>query len=215
MKIFEAIRNDNLDDVIACVEKNPACVNAVAPMKPNDTKGMSPLQVAVTTGWHRKIAWYLLEHGADVNFIESPKHRKTLANPVFFDVALVAVYNARRYELDEQSNTYRLIHSKEDADEAFDFLKAVGEHGADLSKTDYFNNGVISRVLFAANRVYPDPKYPRIKPSEEQNEDLLRIFKYLLDSGAEKNTVSSYAKKTNQEIYCTEPIWDLVKVFYD
>lgn len=127
LTIFNAIRNNSLDDVIACIDKDPACVNAIAPTKPNDTKGMSPLQVSVTTGWHRKIAWYLLSRGADVNYMESPK----------------------------------------------------------------------------------------IKSSEEQDEDLLRIFKFLLDSGAEKNTVSSYAKKNNQEIYCTEPIWSLVKKNYE
>ena len=85
MKIFEAIRNNSLEQVVACVEADPACVNAIAPKKPNDTKGMSPLQVALTTGWHRKIAWYLLEHGADVNFIEPPEIRKTAAHPAFFD----------------------------------------------------------------------------------------------------------------------------------
>lgn len=51
MKIFEAIRNNSLEQVVACVETDPACVNAIAPEKPNDTKGMSPLQATLTTGW--------------------------------------------------------------------------------------------------------------------------------------------------------------------
>ena len=68
--IFEAIRNDDFELVKALVEEDPSVVNSEAPKKPADIKGMSPLQVAVTTGWHRKIAWYLLEHGADVNHIE-------------------------------------------------------------------------------------------------------------------------------------------------
>ena len=141
MKIFEAIRNNSLEQVVACVEADPACVNAIAPKKPNDTKGMSPLQATLTTGWHRKIAWYLLEHGADVNFIEPPEIRKTAAHPAFFDAAAVAVYNARRYE---------------------------------------------------------------------RNEDLLRIFAFLLEQGAEKSTFSSYARKTSTELYRGEPIWKLV-----
>ena len=55
MKIFEAIRNNSLEQVVACVEADPACVNAIALKKPNDTKGMSPLQATLTTGWHRKM----------------------------------------------------------------------------------------------------------------------------------------------------------------
>ncbi len=210
MKIFEAIRNDDLEQVVACVEADPACVNAIAPRKPNDTKGMSPLQVALTTGWHRKIAWYLLEHGADVNFIEPPKIRKVLADPAFFDAAKVAVHNARRYERNEDESGYHRVHSREDADEAFAFLKAVVEHGADLKKTDYYGNGVISCVVFEAGCVYPDPKYPNRKPSKEQDEDLLRIFAFLLERGAEKSTFSTYARKTTAELYRGEPIWKLV-----
>ena len=118
MKIFEAIRNNSLEQVVACVEADPACVNAIAPKKPNDTKGMSPLQAALTTGWHRKIAWYLLEHGADVNFIEPPEIRKTAAHPAFFDAAAVAVYNARRYERNEDESGYHRVHTKEDVDGA-------------------------------------------------------------------------------------------------
>ena len=71
MKIFEAIRNNSLEQVVACVEADPACVNAIAPKKPNDTKGMSPLQAALTTGWHRKIAWYLLEQCAEKSTFSS------------------------------------------------------------------------------------------------------------------------------------------------
>ena len=210
MKIFEAIRNNSLEQVVACVEADPACVNAIAPKKPNDTKGMSPLQATLMTGWHRKIAWYLLEHGADVNFIEPPEIRKTAAHPAFFDAAAVAVYNARRYERNEDESGYHRVHTKEDADEAFAFLKAVAEHGADLKKTDYYGNGVISRILFEAGCVYPDPKYPKFKPSREQDEDLLRIFAFLLEQGAEKSTFSSYARKTSTELYRGEPIWKLV-----
>lgn len=210
MTIFDAIRNDDFEKVKALVEADPSCVNTIAPKKPVDTKGMSPLQVAVTTGWHRKIAWYLLEHGADVNFIEPKEIQRYQADPVLFDVAQVAVLNARRIELDKATNEYQMKHTKEDADEAFAFLKAVVEHGADLKKTDYYNNGVISRILFAANSIYPNPKYTGLKHSDEQDEDLLRIFNFLIESGAERQTVSSHAKKNNTQMYSNEPIWTLV-----
>lgn len=207
--LFDAIRNDDLEQVIACVETEPACVNAVAPKKPLDTKGMSPLQVALTTGWHRKIAWYLLEHGADVNFMEPPELRKIQAEPVFFDVVQVAIRNARRWELNEETDEYRLMHAKEDADEAFAFLKAVVERGADLKATDHYNNVVMTRALYAACCVYPDPRYRGFRHSEEQDEDLLRIFRYLVEQGAELQPKPWGYKKTVMEIY-RETVWPLV-----
>ena len=182
--------------------------------KPADTKGMPPLQAALATGWHKEIAWYLLEHGADVNYIEGKEWKQPQTDPAFFDAAQAAIYNARRYERDKETEEYKLVHSKEDADEAFEFLKAVIEHGADLKKTDYYNNGVISRVLFAANDVYPHPRYPGRRRSAEQDEDLLRIFNYLIEQGAEKETISLFAKKSTSEIYKDEPIWELFGQFY-
>lgn len=210
MNIFDAIRNDDFEKVKAFIEADPSKVNAVAPLKPADTKRMSPLQVALTTGWHRKIAWYLLEKGADVNYIEPPDHCLNSARPVICDAAEVAVRNARRIEKDEETGEYRMIHSKEDADEAFAFLKAVVEHGADLKKTDYYNNGVMSKAIFAADCTYPDPRYTGRKHCDEQDEDLLRIFHFLINSGADRDTVSSCAKKTCAQIYADHPVWALV-----
>ena len=65
---FGAIRADELEAVSSMLAADPALVNIPAPKKPTDTRGMSPLQAALCTGWHRDIAWFLLEHGADVNF---------------------------------------------------------------------------------------------------------------------------------------------------
>ena len=209
MDIFEAIRNDSLEQVKACVRSDPSCVNAVAPKRPLETRGMSPLQVAVTTGWHREIAWFLLEHGADVNSIEGNEWKQPQADPAFFDVAQVAVHNARRYERNPETNEYRLVHGQEDADESFAFLQAVVEQGADLKMTDEYGNGVISRVLFAANTVYPAPGYPGRRRSAEQDEDLLRIFRYLIERGAERETISTVSKTNNTEMYRNEPIWAL------
>lgn len=63
---FGAIRADELETVSSMLAADPALVNIPAPKKPADTRGMSPLQAALCTGWHRDIAWFLLEHGADV-----------------------------------------------------------------------------------------------------------------------------------------------------
>ena len=69
--IFTLIKEDNLQAVKEMVKKDPELVNAMAPKKPADTKGMSPLQVSLCAGWHRDIADFLLDNGADVNYMES------------------------------------------------------------------------------------------------------------------------------------------------
>lgn len=44
---------------LSLIEEQPELVLEVAPEKPAETMGMSPLQVALNTGWHREIAWFL------------------------------------------------------------------------------------------------------------------------------------------------------------
>lgn len=64
IRIFDAIRADDLAEVKAILAEDPSAVNAIAPKRPLDTRGMSPLQVSLCTGRHKKIAWLLLESGA-------------------------------------------------------------------------------------------------------------------------------------------------------
>ena len=64
IRIFDAIRADDLAEVKAILGEDPSAVNAIAPKRPLDTRGMSPLQVSLCTGRHKKIAWLLLESGA-------------------------------------------------------------------------------------------------------------------------------------------------------
>ena len=81
IQIFDVIRADDFEQVKAIIEKDPSAVNAVAPKRPLDTRGMSPLQVSLCTGRHKRIAWLLLESGADKNNISAyskKAHPRTL-----------------------------------------------------------------------------------------------------------------------------------------
>ena len=139
IKIFEAIRDDDFETVKNIITTDPSAINAIAPKRPLDTRGMSPLQVSLCTGRHKKIAWLLLESGANVNYIPDKKWAEE-ARPVLFDVVNAAVWNARRYSWDGKSTEPLLLewkHTKKKSDDAFTFLRRMLELGADVSVTYY------------------------------------------------------------------------------
>lgn len=82
-RIFDAIRANDFEEVKLIITDCPSAVNAIAPKRPLETRGMSPLQVSLCTGRHKKIAWFLLENGADVNYIPDRKWAEE-ARPVLF-----------------------------------------------------------------------------------------------------------------------------------
>lgn len=56
--IFDCIRENDIEKSEKLVENDETIVNSIAPQKPYDTRGMSPFQVLLCTGWHRKIKQY-------------------------------------------------------------------------------------------------------------------------------------------------------------
>lgn len=52
--IFDAIKSNDFEKIKRMVEAQPELAKAIAPKKPTETMGMSPLQVALNTGWHRE-----------------------------------------------------------------------------------------------------------------------------------------------------------------
>ena len=114
--IFKAIKEDDFEEVKRLIEEQPELVRAVTPKKPTEMMGMSPLQVALNTGWHRQIAWFLLENGADVNYMADPEYKlygSSVGYPVLFDAVCSAVRNARRYVQDPKTGEFRWVHTKE------------------------------------------------------------------------------------------------------
>ncbi len=216
--IFKAIKEDDFDEVKRLVKGEPELARAVAPKKPAETMGMSPLQVALNTGWHREIAWFLLENGADVNYMAGPEYKlygSSVGYPVLFDAVCSAVRNARRYVQDPKTREFRWVHTKEEAEMSFGFLKRMIELGADVNKTDYDGRNSLMEAIAEANKLCPivNPETGRLYESlpitPEMTEDLSRIFKLLIDSGADRNNRSAYSKKTIREHYCAETIWQI------
>lgn len=219
-RIFAAIRDNDIEKVKALLKEDPTRVNAVAPKKPTDTTAMSPLQVALCTGWHRKIAWYLLENGADVNYCGEKSVCKE-SYPVLFDAVNTAIWNARRYEWDG-ADINRLVwkHTKEDADEAYRLLHAMLARGADANQTDHYGRNSLMQAVFEASCLCPVKNaetggyYPGRVITPEMTGDLRRVFRLLIEYGADRSNVSSYSKKSIREHYEAESVWQICGVFW-
>ncbi|MBO4410161.1 MAG: ankyrin repeat domain-containing protein, partial [Spirochaetales bacterium] len=69
-KLFLAIRHEDLQQVKDIISKNPDLIHCTAKLPPKKDDGQSPLQVALKTG-NFDIADYLLDMGADPNFMEA------------------------------------------------------------------------------------------------------------------------------------------------
>lgn len=216
--IFKAIKSDNFEEVRKILETQPEMIGAVAPKKPAETMGMSPLQVSLNTGWHREIAWFLLENGADVNYMAGPEYKlygSSVGYPVLFDAVCSAVRNARRYVQDTKAGEFRWVHTKDEADMSFNFLKRMIELGADVNKTDYDGRNSLMEAVAEANKLCPivNPEtgklYESLPVTTEMTVDLRRIFTLLIDSGADRNNRSTYSMKTIREHYSTETIWQI------
>lgn len=110
---------------------------------------MSPLQAALCTGWHRDIAWFLLELGADVR------------------------------------------------------------------ATDQYGRGVLMEAVEETSRLCPVRNeetggfYPGRPVTEEMRHDIRRIFRLLIDAGADRENRSSYSGRTIRQHYEGSPVWEL------
>lgn len=120
-KLFNAIRHGDFDGVKEILENYPESVNEAAAPPPKKDKNLSPLQVALKIG-EFDIAKYLIEHGADVNYME-PKDENEKYEwrmPVIQD-AIKAVFF--KYE--------GITANIEAAEKATEIVRDLLERGAD------------------------------------------------------------------------------------
>lgn len=89
-KIFKAIRDKDFDLVRTLIENKEELVNCVAKQPPKKDDGQSPLQVALKTG-ALDIAEYLIDCGADLNYMEDESCCNEWRTPVIHDAINAAV----------------------------------------------------------------------------------------------------------------------------
>ena len=68
-KLFVSIRRGKLEEVKRILDKKPELISCIATAPPKKDVGQSPLQVAIKSD-NAEVANYLLDIGADVNFME-------------------------------------------------------------------------------------------------------------------------------------------------
>lgn len=169
-KLFTVIRQGKLDEVKSIIEKKPELVNCISGALPKKDHGQSPLQVALKTG-NYEIADYLIEHGADINFMEAEDDDPGLRAPVLFDAI--------------NSTIISLCYKRFDESEiAFGYVKRLVERGADVNKlaSNGFDaiNWSVSRaeLLFKSASVYPQSQ-------QAVRKQLTRILDLLIENGAD------------------------------
>lgn len=188
-KLFTAIRASDLEMVRQIIEKKPELVNCVAKKPPKKDDGQSPLQVALKTG-NTAIANYLLDMGADVNFIEDETCCNAWRTPVLHDAINCAVMSCR-WNTDDKYMGFREFSTKEKSVEALDVLKKMLDMGADVKALDSYGNSGLNRFALQAKQILPSYNYVEHREGNDRiftealHEDLRSVLQALKDAGAD------------------------------
>ena len=188
-KLFKAIRNSDPDTVRQLIEKKPELVNCTAKQPPKKDDGQSPLQVALKTG-NTAIADYLIDMGADVNFIEDESCANQWRTPVLHDAINCAVMLCR-WNTDDTYMGFRVWSTKERADEALRILRKMIALGADVNALDSYGNSGMNRFALQAKQILPSYNYAEHiemkdrRFTDELHEDLRNVLQALKDAGGD------------------------------
>ncbi|MEQ1797765.1 MAG: hypothetical protein ABL872_07425 [Lacibacter sp.] len=172
---FQAIRNSDLQKVTELVSSDKEYLTATNFAPPKKDDGQSGLQVAFKTA-NFDIAEYLIEQGADINFIETSENNDWKA-PVLHDCIRATVFNC--YTLQKDTSQF---------DKAFSLLKTLLIKKADPNAVDSYGNNCLIRALMDARQMLDNPS------ADFSNEILLHqlrsVFKELINAGADPNQSS-------------------------
>lgn len=211
-KLFQAIRQGNIETVRALLEKKPALIACTAKQPPKKDDGQSPLQVALKTG-NFEIAEYLLDLQADVNFMESEDCCNEWRAPVIHDAINAAVMNSRwNVNSEILYGGVKVFHSKAEADRAYGILERVIRMGADTNAVDSYGNSCVWRACLQARQILPSYNHREQKMgtdrilTPELKEDLHRIFTLLLKNGMDADYVKPGETRTAKEMFRNEPV---------
>jgi len=177
---FKAIADSDLNKVSQLInsDKEYLTVCNVAPPKKDD--GQSGLQVAFKTG-NFDIAKFLIEQGADVNFMETSEVNEWTA-PVLHDSIRATIFNS--YTVQKDTTKF---------DKAFSLLQLMLNKGANPNSTDSYGNNCLHRTIMDARQMIDNPSADSTNGILLQQ--LRKVFKEIISAGADPN--SSNEKRAN------------------
>ncbi len=169
-KLFTAIRQGNIEEVKRIIGKNPELVNCVSGPTPKKDHGQSPLQVALKVGQF-DIADFLIDHGADVNFMETEDDDPGLRAPVLFDAITATI----------MSLCYKNFAA---SDIALGFVKKLIEKGADVNT---FSSNGLGSINWAIHRAEQIIQHPTLYTQSQDavRDKLTKILDLLIENGAD------------------------------
>ena len=182
-KLFQAIRKKDIEQVKQIIEHKPELVNCVAKQPPKKDDGQSPLQVSLKTGAF-EIAEYLIDKGADLNFMEDSSCCNAWRAPVIHDAINAAVMNSR-WNTNDNIRGFRVFSTEQDARRAYRILEQMLPLGADVNALDSYGNSGIWRFCLQAAQILPAYHYSSHCESDERiftkelEEDLTKILHLL------------------------------------
>ena len=194
--LFLAVRKGDLEKVKQLVNNNKSIVNSIAKQPPKKDDGQSPLQVAYKTG-NFDIANYLIDMGADINYIEKKSINEWRA-PVIHDAIRATIFSTR-YPV-----SFGEQNSKKQFENAFNSLKKIIKAGANMKAQDSFGNNCAMRAVLDARQFNYDEKKKYLI------EDLKVIFKLLKQFGVDFNEATN-TRESALEFIKDEPIAKLIK----
>ena len=204
-KLFKAIRDKNIELVKQLIINDPVLVNCTAKQPPKKDDGQSPLQVALKTGAF-DIADFLIDNGADLNFMEDESCCNTWRAPVIHDAINAAVMSSR-WNTNNPYTGFEVYSTEENAITARKLLEKMLQLGSDINMLDSSGNSGIWRYCLQANQILPRFNYAtncecddRIFTVELET-DLLSILKLLCKYGADLSYTSPNVGITVKEFY--------------
>lgn len=210
-KLFQAIRSSDFDTVKQLLDKKPELISCTAKQPPKKDDGQSPLQVALKTG-NFEIANYLLDLGADVNFMEADTCCNEWRAPVIHDAIVAAVMCSRWNVNSSLYGGLKEFSTKEKADVAYQILERIIGLGADVNAKDSYGVSCMWRFCSQARQILPTYNHVQQKLLEDRiftselKDDLSRIFCILLENGMDLEYIAPSFSCSAKEMYGEEPV---------
>lgn len=168
-KLFKAIRQENLEEVKAIIEKKPELVNCVATPPPKKDNGQSPLQVACKIS-AMEIIDYLIENGADVNFMEAEDDDPGPRCPVLHDAIRMVLMSLCYRKFDVSDYGLKTVEEllKRGADPNMRASNGFDALNHAISDAEY----ILERDIYSASW-------------EKAEQQIVKLFDLLIEYGAD------------------------------